>query len=288
MKTDKPILFQPALVRATLAGIKTQTRRLITSLPDAGDWRFKRMMKRSDSGKLFGQFAFDHPTEPAKSLFQYHQFPYGEVGGNLWARENFRVVSASPGYETHTEAGMDFEEGAARVFYPADRSEITHTGLGVRQDGVDEGRQAVRLCKGQTIPSIHMPRWASRIDLALIDVRAERVNQITEADALAEGFQRVFEGHILFDCGQPTEEVFATAREGFRVLWNRINGTPAPVYVKGTPKGQKKIISHYVAYPWEDGDRVEEYRGKPLHIHGNPFVWVLGFRPTFAKGGVHP
>lgn len=277
MQTDKPILFQPALVRATLAGIKTQTRRLIKRPDNVPDDYVIDPHLLVDTSTIWWQ-------SPMPRVGMSQDCPYGKPGGRLWARENFRVMSAQAGWESSSEAGMDFEEGAARVFYPADGAEITHDDLGIRDDGVDEGKQAVRLCKGQTIPSIHMPRWASRIDLALESVRAERVNQISEADALAEGFQKVFEGHVLFNAGRADEEVFATAREGFRVLWNRINGTPSPVYVKGTPKGQKKQISHYVAYPWEDGDRVEEYRGKPLHIHGNPFVWVLGFTPKALEG----
>lgn len=281
MQTDKPILFQPALVRAVLAGIKTQTRRLIKRPDYVPDNYLPDPKLLVDTSTIWWQ-------SPMPRVGMSQDCPYGKPGGRLWARENFRVLSADAGWQTSTESGLDFEEGAARVLYHADNSVRDIFGLEIRDDGVDEGKQAVRLCKSQTIPSIHMPRWASRIDLALESVRAERVNQISEADAMAEGFQKVFEGHVLFNAGRADEEVFGTAREGFRVLWNRINGTPSPVYVKGTPKGQKKQISHYVAYPWEDGDRVEEYRGKPLHIHGNPFVWVLGFRPTFAKGGVHP
>lgn len=277
MQTDKPILFQPALVRATLAGIKTQTRRLIKRPDNVPDDYVIDPHLLVDTSTIWWQ-------SPMPRVGMSQDCPYGKPGGRLWARENFRVISAQAGWERSSEAGMDFEEGAARVFYPADGAYIDHGGLGIRDDGVDEGKQAVRLCKGQTIPSIHMPRWASRIDLALDAVRAERVNQISEADALAEGFQQVFHALVMFDAGAPTEENFYSAREGFRFLWNRINGTPSPVYVKGTPKGQKKQISHYVAYPWEDGDRVEEYRGKPLHIHGNPFVWVLNFTPKAMEG----
>ena len=85
--------------------------------------------------------------------------------------------------------------------------------------------------KGRTRPSIHMPRWASRIQLRIIDIRVERLQDISETDAKAEGLlQTDWDGEIMYpnylspiDCGH-IEDDYYSAVESFQSLWQSING----------------------------------------------------------------
>ena len=96
-----------------------------------------------------------------------------------------------------------------------------------------------------TIPSIHMPRWASRITLEITEVRVERLNDISEADAKSEGVQPYIFGHgPVSDSAYNAEGGYHNGRgyrDGFEILWDSING--------------KK-------HPWDS----------------NPWVWVIAFK----------
>lgn len=111
-------------------------------------------------------------------------------------------------------------------------------------------------------PSRFMPRWASRITLEITDIRIERLQDISKEDAIAEG------------CGcQPLhpDEEYIKAIEDFYHLWDSINAKPKPVKCK-------RIVTHYVSYPWDNIQEIKEYRGKKWYIRGNPFVWVIVFK----------
>lgn len=126
---------------------------------------------------------------------------FGQPGDRLWVRETW-------GYHP------DYSESCRRVDYRADPG---HTYDGHRWR-----------------PSIHMPRWASRISLEVVSVRVERLHDISEADALAEGIKRysfrpddgwpLCDGYThLPDDGKCT--LYPTAAEAYRELWESINGT---------------------------------------------------------------
>jgi len=173
---ERPILFQGAMVRALLAGTKTQTRRALR-LPH-GLW------ETSPTGELV--------PIPAGC-------PYGQPGVGLWVREAFGISydgSAIPW--TGADAQRDGE-----VIYRATFDEKP-----------DEGRLPWK-------PSIHMPRWASRITLEVTGVRVERLQDISEADALAEGIVQLNDGF-----GLPAGEHFHAAdpRQSYLSLWEAING----------------------------------------------------------------
>lgn len=144
---EKPILFNAEMVNAILSGRKTQTRRIISE----------------KTLHLFGVAASAgecHPIElcDQRSQSYYLDFcPLGKPGDQLWVREAFA-------------AGLCTESTLA---YRA-----TH-----KTEDLEEGW-------GETIkwtPSIHMPRWASRINLLITGVRVERLQDISDADASAEG-----------------------------------------------------------------------------------------------------
>lgn len=127
--------------------------------------------------------------------------PFGKPGDRLWVREPFACVRTQE---------MRYVE------YKADRSLSDF-------DGYDNP------AGGRWRPSIHMPRWASRILLEITGVRVERLHEISEADAQAEGVERVVAGvGWRRYCDPDSEEVgvppCGDARRSFRSLWKFING----------------------------------------------------------------
>jgi hypothetical protein len=116
----------------------------------------------------------------------------------------------SPGYDNGLQesGGEDSEPGVATVAYDAG-------GEMLKVDFLEEieDEQAARACKGKWKPSIHMPRWASRIILEIVSVRVERLQDISEIDATAEGTP-----HSL------NHPAGRTAVENYQHLWECING----------------------------------------------------------------
>jgi hypothetical protein len=146
---ERPILFSGPMVRAILEGRKTQTRRVVNIDIDPKVGRF---LEADPSG--FWGFANDDHFP-----IQCIHCPYGIKGDRLWVRETWTPVST---YEPSAETG---------ALYKADF-------IG-SEDFVD----------WRWKPSIHMPRWASRITLEITGLRVERLQEISEADAIAEGIQ---------------------------------------------------------------------------------------------------
>jgi hypothetical protein len=157
---EHPILFSGPMIRAILAGTKTQTRRIV------------RVPERLS-------------PVPADAWLPW--CPYGTAGDHLWCRETCALVPAS----------------AYRCSREEDGSPVPHR---VSPDGTEwaiyrEGWS--RSAPYRWRPSIHMPRWASRITLEVRSVRVERLQDISEADARAEGVE---------------------SRDAFRALWQSLHG----------------------------------------------------------------
>ena len=117
-------------------------------------------------------------------------------------------------------------------------------------------------------PSIHMPREAARIFLRVTDVRVERLQDITEEQAKAEG--AIDNRHFIHDSGNEYDTLHS-AREHFVEIWNACYAKPRPI------KGEDGTIDHYESYPWEDIQETRTYKGKPWYVIGNPWVWVIEF-----------
>lgn len=196
----RPIIFRGDMVRAILAGTKTQTRRVMTPQPIEGG-----------GTPVVGAH---HPTvvrrgieEPgperwgASTEEQSWPCPYGQPGGRLWVREAWGSRSVLD--------AMDWHRGTMR-----DRTE-TPPGT-VVDFRADYGPQQQEGCFWR--PSIHMPRWASRLALEVTSVRVERVQAISEDDARAEG---VSAGPSAALAETP---IGVSAREAFAELWDSING----------------------------------------------------------------
>lgn len=182
---EKPILFSAPMVRAILEGEKTQTRRIMKQqpIPDSmwgGGFRVvsKAITVALETFNRLRGAMIDSYPTPC---------PYGKPGDRLWVRETF----CWSGY------AIDPDEVLYRAdeeYTPEDRGDLPWK------------------------PSIHMPRWASRILLEIVSVRVERLQDISEQDAKAEGCDN-----------SKTEAAIATGwyekpRSTFHRLWEQING----------------------------------------------------------------
>lgn len=158
---EKPILFSAPMVRAILDGRKTQTRRVLSPYPPHYLRRDREF--RHVTGDIWGSF----PKSSNVSLKQDTiRCAFGEVGDQLWVRETFRIL------------GPDMTPIAAYRASCADDS-IDYSGkFGTYQIKIEKWT-----------PSIHMPRWASRIDLEITNIRIEQLQDISEGDAKAEGVE---------------------------------------------------------------------------------------------------
>lgn len=202
---ERPILFSAPMVRALLAGTKTQTRRIIKSrsrkhpnycLVDYGDGWWPYL---SDDGE--SSFTDD-------GMEQAMDCPYGEAGGKLWVRETW--APDPPIDDTWASTEWD---GCGRAIrdLPERFRGPDHCIYMATWDGVPEN----------WTPSIHMPRWASRITLEVAGVRAEALQDISEADAKAEGAPDYEEG---IDPPPPGADHEWSFRGSFIRLWESING----------------------------------------------------------------
>ena len=176
---ERPILFSAPMVRAILAGRKTQTRRAAKPVfhPDLGNIYYP------------GALVLEH--EPQHVIDR--ACPYGQPGDRLWVREAWT-----------THACFDH-------FPPRD---LTTRSIHYLAD--DECRT------GRYRHARFMPRWASRILLEVVSVRVERLNDISEADAVAEGIiQQKTTGWFSVP---GINGAGTSARAAYALLWNSING----------------------------------------------------------------
>ena len=194
--TEKPILFSAPMVRAILEGRKTQTRRVIKPQPE------------KDLDPMTVIAAWDAGFIDVKC-------PYGKTGDRLWVRERFIVTGFSEGWEEVKESGFEFESASCQVKYIANECfrDIEELTVGGCANEIEQARRAYLSGRG---PSIHMPRWASRITLEITDIRVERLQDITQADACAEG--------VLLKSLEACDSFNTTPERQFCKLWKDING----------------------------------------------------------------
>lgn len=198
--TERPILFSGAMVRAQLTGTKTQTRRVVKPQPTGFVGGPGVTLCDSSPAPLVPMNDF------AGTCGQEIICPYGQPGDRLWVRE------------THYLHGIwsvrKDDDGKRRWTFSPNQD------IGVQFDepnGLIRGRSTT-VPGWYRRPSIHMPRWASRITLEITDVRVERLQDISEADAQAEGWTRRPE--VSTDPQVHKE----AARDWFMDLWESING----------------------------------------------------------------
>lgn len=215
---ERPILFSAPMVRAILEGRKTQTRRV--AKPQFSEWT------TTSEGDLW-------PAVPVNNITTLMPSPYGKPGDRLWVRETWGVVMEHCTEDTFY-GGVERTQSFWRERVQRDVGFVV-----CRADsGGDDGGEYWR-------PSIHMPRWASRITLEVTGVRVERVQDISTADAIAEGVidDAWLEWREDVTNYAPPGSTIQDERGKFAQLWNEINAKRG--------------------YGWDV----------------NPWVWVIEFKP---------
>lgn len=231
------------MVRAILEDRKEVTRRVVKPQPElltvSNDVPFGKTGHRSSiewawRGEQLGQLG--------KEGF-LARCPYGRPGDRLWVRETHRPAVA------HSCAMDACDCGDVNVEYRAD-GEIRYFSDYTISDASPDWCLPKAAQRNKFVPAIHMPRWASRITLEVTGVRVERLHDISETQAEAEGIHRVSIGSGYPDCFSATPLAWAEvveanaghedARLAFRDLWESINGADS----------------------W----------------HANPWVWAVEFR----------
>lgn len=174
---ERGIIFNGEMVRAILDGRKTQTRRIVKNvMPDNGIWLKKPTKTRSGT------------TTHVLDAPKHNLCPLGKIGDRLYVRETWSVVSHEfdddglmidyfPDRQTKAVHEMPYGHGyyTGHVIYSAD-GDFTWGD----DDGCIDGRSCWK-------PSIHMPKKLARIWLEITDIRVERLNCISQSDAIAEG-----------------------------------------------------------------------------------------------------
>lgn len=263
--TDRPIPLRAEEVRAILEGRKTQTRRVMKVQPPPDAWVTVEHY---------------HPTvidrhgdmQPGEEIFGAHwddgeyglKSPYGAPGDHLWVREAFCAHWCEPprdapkSYRIVTGDELPTIKQENGDLYQPVPSDI----MTVWYDA--EGDKPFYMAWK---PSIHMPRWASRITLRITDVRVERLQDITEDDARAEGCEaRPFPG--------PCWQGYRDLGDG-QLFHQQALGEAAPDWMI-EPKKMPPT-------PWLDLSARDGFRSIWMGLHGpgawdeNPWVWVISF-----------
>lgn len=215
---ERPILFSGPMVKAIIDGRKTQTRRVVKRV-DHGNERINHAYNpRVSTGPYTSiessmwHFCHRRPMPDGSpsshcAAIQFATCPYGLPGDRLWVREAFSLVPCSAGCEKYPDG---FDPKIASIHQPTAPHE------GVRYKATWD-----RCHSAPWRPSIHMPRWASRITLEVTAVRVERLQAISEADAMMEGVDAIPMSDM------PRNGCF-TRRDDFRQLWDIINGKSCP------------------------------------------------------------
>lgn len=232
---ERPILFSAPMVRAILEGRKTQTRRVVRKQfgPDAEP---AEVAATSPEGWQITGHSGLWWDDAGACIDDAIRCPYGQPGDRLWVREAFRTEE---GYDRIKPSRLPVagqgETLAVPFWYDAGLS------------GGPYSKYPEGLRPGKYRPGMFMPRAASRILLEVTGIRVERIADISEADAAAEGLYN--DGDVPFNgpwfIDQHDTQGYSMATDCYCALWEQING----------------------AGSWFE----------------NPWVWVIEFRQV--KGG---
>ncbi|WP_337046067.1 hypothetical protein [Serratia bockelmannii] len=202
---ERPVIFNGEMVRAILDGRKTQTRRVIANVSPDNCIPLQKQTKTKDG-------IYTHVMDAP----MYELCHFGKVGDRLWVRETWSDVNLegipAVAYRADGDVFSPMDDESFLDEYGAFNYEdhrVTKYHFAAWYSDLIEG------IEGVWRPSIHMPRWASRIKLEITAVRVERLNDISEEDAKAEGVAP--SQHII----TPPEALY---RVGFLKLWQSIYG----------------------------------------------------------------
>jgi hypothetical protein len=186
----RPIIFSAPMVRAILAGTMTQTRRVVKPEPAGSVTTIYRPFANEPNNLHFY-------ADNVGFIRWYGGCPYGQPGDRLWVREAWKA-------HTTFDHLPPREIPQSHVWYMA-----------------DDGYKA----ESRYRQGMFMPRWASRITLEVTAVRVERLQDISEADAIAEGCTKNHNGYF-WGGPHPVSGLkqMAMAGSAYRDLWESING----------------------------------------------------------------
>lgn len=201
--TDRPILFSAPMVRAMLAGTKTQTRRTLNPQPFPVGGPFYRPSPSTKPNEWHSVSASGHIAN-----IQTIRIAYGD---RLWVKETWRPLP------------IDLAPWDIEVAYAADGERR------IIKDGEfgDNDWTMPKAAKHGNVSPLFMPRWASRLTLTVTDVRVERLQDISKADAIAEGIERRAGGYSVIDEKRGMSGISESARVAYSMLWDVINGPGA-------------------------------------------------------------
>lgn len=223
---ERGMIFNGEMVRAILDGRKTQTRRIMAIQPEHSELGLRRVIDSKngrDNGKYFWSQSDACGLKMRSKVFGC---PYGEVGDRIWVRETFQgPLFDFDQMDAYCKDSTPFEKAQFCV-YKSD---------GKPAPEFFDADDNLHCCWR---PSIHMPRWASRILLEITDVRVERLNAISQEDAQAEGMELTGWRPTYSDPDSGGE--VCTPYDNFAQLWSSIYGEES----------------------WQ----------------GNPWVWVIEFK----------
>jgi hypothetical protein len=187
MTKARPIFFSGAMVRAILDGRKTQTRRIVKTSKD----------------RAFGCSMAPHEIAGEVNAGAFANTPYGQPGDQLWVREAF----------------MPLPLDVSRPCPGSTRWIIAYAAGGQEERVAPPEYNPTLYTYERWSPSIHMPRWASRITLDTASLCIEKLQDISEADAGAEGVESYLHGAYDFDYLALPPSI-----ANFRRLWDSLNG----------------------------------------------------------------
>ncbi|HCB8972537.1 TPA: hypothetical protein M2O87_003077 [Klebsiella pneumoniae] len=226
---ERGMIFNGEMVRAILDGRKTQTRRIMA--PQPADDIERGIFPNPEAIGWKSSLRHKYGSTTA------HFCPYGKPGDRIWVREAFRVHSRAT-------------DVATLVYKASERNSWTEQTL----------RVPVAVCNKPATPekwtpSLHMPRWASRILLEITDVRVERLSAISEEDAQREGVHtEVWDQTVVARNYADSDEFFQSWSEDM------------PHYVE-----MNQLYRSSFRSLWESIYGAENWQA-------NPWVWVIEFK----------
>ncbi|MCA3371639.1 MAG: hypothetical protein INF89_19310 [Roseomonas sp.] len=257
---ERPIPFKGEMVRAILDGRKTQTRRIMKVQP----WPDALVTVEHYHPTVIDRYG---DMQPGKETFGAHwddgeyglKSPYGQPGDQLWVREACWAESTFDG------------DG---VRYPADHvwriientQEASEAWCKLARYGGDAALDN-QTNTGMRVPPIHMPRWASRITLRITDIRVERLQDISDADAQAEGATM-----------RPACNGFQHRYPGWSMNWSKVGQLSH--YATGAKRGVKAPLTEgdvsLHSAKWAFANIWNKING-PDAWDENPWVWAISF-----------
>lgn len=283
MMKEIPILFRTEMVKAIIEGRKTMTRRICKDNADnligyeyvTNSQTYPEFWKGKKSKPYTGWIAKFNDLVIAMP----RKCPYGKVGDILYVRENWKMI------------GWDFEDDEATIEYTTGEkvslplySEVVDEKainwlvkkfeklvacgyyMPSQDSGVDKDPVFEKTDKVQPFsPSIHLPKWGSRIWLEIVSVKAERIQDISEDDSLSEGVEKNCHGDISLCSSSYCKDKGCQASEEFFHYMRGVDDFPA--------YSAKESFESL----WEKINRRESWES-------NPWVWVIQFKVLSTTG----